>query len=196
MYKKYSIILLLILFNSYFILAQQYSFSIFAFKILDGDNVVTKICNVVGFENKLVTPRDMDSLSQFQILSIYDGDDVRYHRLARHKEGIWLLYAENVKKWRPIRFFRIEKKMTDGKTKAMNIFLNYNYHSCEMPCVFGQSEFKVSEIQFREGNYMFLDILKVVDWKVGSNKLVGFKEEIPDFIKENKIVFWDDKMKK
>jgi len=196
MYKKYLFLFILVISHNYWIKSQQYSFSVFAFKIIDKENVVTKINDVIGFDNRLVQTRDLDSLSPFSIVAIYPGEDVRYHRLARHKDEILLLYAENVKKWRPIRFFRIEKKMPNGKIETMNIILNYNYHSCEMPCAFGKSEFKVSEILFSEGNFMFLDLLQLKDWETRSNNLTSFKDEIPQFIKENKIVFWDDKMKK
>jgi len=176
-------------------MSQQYSFSVFAFRIYDGGQVVQKLSDIQGFENQLVKNLDLDSVSPFSIKAIYSDENIQYHRFNKHKPGIWILYAENVRKFRPIRYFCIEKKLADGRIKEMKIFLNYDYHSCKMPCSFGHSEFNVSDILFSEGNFELLGRLSLSDWKNDSGKIVSFKTEIPDFIRENKIDFWDNKRK-
>ena len=185
----------LVFFFSFQTYSQQYSFSILAFSLYDNDKLVSKWADVEGFENHLDKKSDMDSLALFTIKAIYSGDDLPFHRFAKHKQGIWLLYAENDRKFRPIRYFCIEKQMHDGSLQHMNIFLNYDYHSCKMPCAFGKSEFHVSQIEFHEGNYMFLSHLELKDWSKNRKNLIKIEDEIPVYIKENEIRFWDTKLK-
>jgi hypothetical protein len=175
--------------------SQQYSFSVLAFSVYDNCKIVTKWADVEGFENHLDKKNDMDSLSLFTIKAIYSGVDLPYHRFTKHKPGIWLLYAENVRKFRPIRYFCIEKRLPDSSLQHMNIFLNYDYHSCKMPCAFGKSEFLVSQIEFHKGNYMFLSHLKLKDWSENCKNLIKIDDDIPVYIKENEIKFWDTKLK-
>jgi hypothetical protein len=195
MKRKYFYILITILALNIEAMSQQYSFSVFTFRIYDANQIVQKFNNVVGFENQLIGATDLDSTSDFCIKAIYADENLQYHRINKHKPGIWILYSENVRKYRPIRFLSIEKKTLDGKKLVMNIFLNYNYHSCKMPCAFGKSEFNVCDILFTEGNFEFLSLLSLDDWQHRSKKIIKFKPEIPDFIKENNIDFWDNKRK-
>lgn len=173
--------------------SQQYSFSILAFSIYNEGKLVKSIREVKGFENHL-KPVDMDSLSCFSVKAVYYNEDIQYHRIAKHKEGIWLLYAENVRKHRPIRFFSIEKKI-GTETKVMHLFLNYDYHSCKMPCLFGKSDFLVSEIPFREGSYLLFDRLNLMDWETNNNKILKIEGDIFYYIVKNRIELWDIKMK-
>jgi hypothetical protein len=85
----------------------------------------------------------------------------------------------------------IRKTRPDGKTEEMILLLNYDYQSCEMPCVFGQSEFKTSEIIFREGTYILTGLTEIKDWKNNSDKIIFVNCDILKFLTRNKIILWD-----
>jgi hypothetical protein len=174
--------------------SQQYSFSTFAFKIWNGDSVVTTLHDVRGFNHYLGTKIKKDSLSEFEVNAIYLSEDVNFQHLAQHRKGVWILFSENVKRWRPLRFFCIQKTEVDGQVKVMRIFLNYNYNSCEMPCIFGQSEFKTCDIPFIEGNFMLLDCVNIDDWKKTCKNIITIHGDIFSYILKNNLILWDIKM--
>lgn len=176
--------------------SQQYSFSVFAFSIFDKEKTIEKLNHVFDYQLHNSVKYHTQSSAAFIVRSLFSNEGIDYHHFAVHQPGIWLLYAENVKKHRPLRYFSIEKKMKDGKIDVMRIVLNYDYHSCEMPCTFGVTTFRVCQIPFKPGTFMLMDIMKLSDWEKKEAKFIEISGDISEFMEKNEIRFWDIKMKK
>ncbi|MFN8255166.1 MAG: hypothetical protein U0W24_05720 [Bacteroidales bacterium] len=196
MKAKVFIVSILLIFCNLDVLSQQYSFSTFAFKLYDNHNIILSFGKIDGFNHYFGTKVKIDTASQFEIFAPLLSDDLNYQHLAPHKPGIWILFAENFKKWRPLRLLGIRKIMPDGKIEEMILLLNYDYQSCEMPCTFGQSEFKTSELVFRKGTFILTGITEMKDWNKNSDKIIEVNCDILKFLTKYRIILWDNERTK
>lgn len=189
-FRLFSLILLL---NCWILsCSQKYSSTSIVFYLYDGDKLVETVNSTPGLTPQFGHNKGIDTNSKFKICAMYNDEDAQYQKARKFNlPGAWSISSLNVRRYRPIRFFKIEKEISENEVEIMRIFLNYDYNSCnKMPCVDIKS-YDIVDIIFRRGNFILFAKPKMDKWINGSSDIVKCEEDIINYLLKNQIKIWD-----
>jgi len=172
--------------------SQKYSSTSIVFYLYGDNKLVETVHSTPGLVPLFGHNNGIDPKSKFKICTMYTDEDAQYLEARKFNlPGAWSISSLNVRRYRPIRFFKIEKKISEDEVEVMCVFLNYDYNSCnKMPCV-DINSYDIVDIKFSSGNFMLLDKPNLADWENGSEAIVKIEGAIINYLLKNQIKVWD-----